>query len=190
MRIARAEANAAQSSLEPPVPCHDEVASWETRFKCLLPLYGHRNWIVVADAAYPAQSNPGIETLSPGRDHTEVLGKVRSAIGMSMHVRANFYLDAELKLVTEKDAPGRSALCEELTRLLAGKNTREFTHEEIITRLNQAGKLFRILILKSTFAIPYTSGFLEPDCGYWSEEAEKRLRAVQVKETAGVFQTR
>lgn len=163
MRIARAEANAAQSSLEPPVPCHGEVASWESRFKCMLPLYGHR---------------------------TEELGKVLRAIGMSMHVRAKFYLVTELKLVMEKDAPRRSALCEELTRLLAGKNTREFTHDEIITQLDQAGKLFRILILKSTPAIPHTSVFLEPDCGYWSEEAEKRLRAVQVKETAGVYQTR
>src|SRR5665213_988847 len=27
-----------------------------------LPLYGHRNWIVIADSAYPLQSAPGIET--------------------------------------------------------------------------------------------------------------------------------
>jgi len=32
----------------------------------LLPLFGHRNWIVVADSAYPAHSMPGIETIVSG----------------------------------------------------------------------------------------------------------------------------
>lgn len=80
--------------------------SWESRFSRLLPLFGHRNWIVVADAAYPAQSNPGIETLFTGGDHAEVLGKVLAAIAASNHIRANIYLDAELPLVTEEGHRG------------------------------------------------------------------------------------
>jgi L-fucose mutarotase/ribose pyranase (RbsD/FucU family) len=161
-----------------------ESESWESRFNDLLRMYGHRNWIVVADSAYPAQSNPGIETVFTGGDHTEVLRKVLDAIGASVHVRTNVYLDSELKQVAEEDAPGVSALRKEMTQLLAGKNTRELTHEEIIARLDRAGKLFRILILKSTLAIPYSSVFLELDCGYWSEEAEERLRRVQPDKTA------
>jgi hypothetical protein len=86
--------------------------------------------------------------------------------------------------VAEEDAPGVSVLRNELKRLLAGKNTRELAHEEILVRLDMAGKLFRILILKSTLAIPYSSVFLELDCGYWSEEAEDRLRRVQTTKTA------
>jgi L-fucose mutarotase/ribose pyranase (RbsD/FucU family) len=162
-----------------------EAESWESRFRGLLPLYGHRNWIVVADSAYPAQSNPGIETVFTGGDHTEVLKKVLDAIGASIHVRTNVYLDAELKQVAEEDAPGVSALRKEIIRLLAGNNTHELAHEEIIARLDRAGKLFHILILKSTLAIPYSSVFLELDCGYWSQEAEDRLRGVQATETAG-----
>jgi hypothetical protein len=158
-----------------------ESESWESRFERIVPLFGHRNWIVVADAAYPAQSNPGIETLFTGGDHTEVLGKVLDVIGASRHVRANIYVDAELKLVTEADAPVVCALRVKMTALLAGKNTYERAHEQINARLDQAGKLFRILTLKSTLTIPYTSVFLELDCGYWSEEAEKRLRGVQAK---------
>lgn len=164
-----------------------EAESWESGFKRLLPLYGHRNWIVVADSAYPAQSNPGIETVFTGGDHIEVLRKVLDAVGASIHVRTNVYVDAELKQVPEEDAPGVSTLRNELKRLLAGKNTRELAHEEIIVRLDQAGSLFRILILKSTLAIPYSSVFLELDCGYWSEEAEGRLRRVQKSETAGAL---
>lgn len=164
--------------------------SWESRFERLLPLFGHRNWIVVADAAYPAQSKPGIETLITGCDHADVLAKVLDAIGASCHVRANIYADAELKLVAEADAPGVSAIRSEIARQLAGMNTRELAHEQIITRLDQAGILFRILIFKSTLAIPYTSVFLELDCGYWNEEAEKRLRSMQAKELAAALPLR
>lgn len=154
----------------------------------LLPVFGHRNWIVVADAAYPAQSNPGIETIFTGADHHDVLETVLAAIGDSLHVRANPYLDTELKLVAEDDAPGVSAMREKLARLLAGNTTREIAHDEIIARLDEAGKTFRILILKSTLAIPYTSVFLELDCGYWSEGAEKRLRQSAGKQAAGAVQ--
>ena len=151
----------------------------------LLPLFGHRNWIVIADAAYPAQSNPGIETLLTGCDHIQVLEKAFDTIAASSHLRAKVYIDAELKHVGEGDAPGVCEHRRKMTALVAGKDTREIAHEEIITRLDQAACLFRILILKSTVAIPYTSVFLELDCGYWSEEAEKRLRGVQVTEIAG-----
>jgi hypothetical protein len=153
--------------------------SWKSHFNNLLPLYGHRNWIVIADAAYPAQSNPGIETLATGCEHLKVLGTVLDEISASRHVRVKVYLDAELKLVEEEDAPGVLALRHEMIQLLPRKQTRELLHEQIIAKLDQAGSLFRVLILKSTLAIPYTSVFLELDCGYWSEQAEKRLRSLK-----------
>ena len=163
-----------------------EFESWKARLARMMPLLGHRNWIVVADAAYPAQSNPGIETLFTGGDHAEVLGSVLAAIAASSHVRANIYLDAELQLVTEEDAPGVSAVRRQITGHLPAENTRSLAHEQIITRLDEAGKLFRILIFKSTLRIPYTSVFLELDCGYWSEDAEKRLRSAQPNQTTGM----
>lgn len=150
----------------------------------MIPLLGHRNWIVVADAAYPAQSNPGIETLVTGCDHAEVLHRVLAAIASSNHVRPNIYLDSELQLVTEEDAPGVNAIRGEIARNVAQKNTRSLPHEQIISRLDEAGKLFRILILKSTLRIPYTSVFVELDCGYWSNEAETRLRSAQNNQQA------
>jgi len=160
------------------------LESWESRFERLLPQYGHRNWIVVADAAYPAQSNPGIETLATGCEHLEVLRTVLDAIGATRHVRANVYVDAELKFVEEEDALGVNELRREMIGLLPDKQTHQLPHEQIIAKLDQAGSLFRVLILKSTLAIPYTSVFLELDCGYWSAQAEKRLRDAQMKEKA------
>ncbi|MGH9563929.1 MAG: hypothetical protein ACRD3S_20955, partial [Terracidiphilus sp.] len=125
------------------------------------------------------QANAGIETLYTGADHFELIENVLGAIDASSHIRANLYLDAELKFVAEKDALGVSAYRDKMNRLLAGRPTRELAHEQIIGRLDEAAKLFRILILKSTLAIPYTSVFLELGCGYWNEEAERRLREAE-----------
>jgi hypothetical protein len=152
-----------------------DAGSWEERLDRLLPLLGHRNWIVVADSAYPAQSNPGIETISTGEDHLRLLGEVVDAIAAHNHVRANVYLDAELAHVPEQDAPGVSELRGELDRLL-GPRAHTLEHEQIIARLDESARLFNIVILKSTGVIPYSSVFLELDCGYWNEDAEKRLR--------------
>ena len=54
-------------------------------------------------------------------------------------------------------------------------------HEEIISKLDEAGKTFHILVLKSRLTIPYTSVFIRLECGYWSADAEKRLREAMAK---------
>jgi L-fucose mutarotase/ribose pyranase (RbsD/FucU family) len=150
--------------------------AWEPELRRWLPLFGHRNWIVVVDAAYPAQSNPGIETIVTGAEQVEVVSKVASALAACPHVRANVYTDAELVMVAESDAPGVTAYRQHLVSLLNGCGIRQLPHEEIIAKLDQCARLFRILILKTNLTIPYTSVFFELDCGYWSAEAEQRLR--------------
>ena len=95
---------------------------WELRLEALLPLYGHRNWIVVADSAYPAQSRPGIETIVSGAGQLEVTLKVLDAINASRHVRATVYLDRELEFVDEKDAPGVTEYRNQLDGLLKNRD--------------------------------------------------------------------
>ena len=46
----------------------------------------------------------------------------------------------------------------------------------IIERLDEAARTFDVLIVKTDMALPYTSVFLELDCGYWSGESESALR--------------
>jgi hypothetical protein len=65
---------------------------------------------------------------------------------------------------------------EEQLAILKDRQVRVMPHEEIITKLDGAAKLFNILLLKTNMTLPYTSIFLELDCGYWTEEAEKALR--------------
>jgi hypothetical protein len=159
-------------------------AGWKSQLKAVLPLYGHRNWIVVTDSAYPAQSRPGIDTIISGAGQIEVARKVFDEIGTSKHVGANIYLDRELRFVAEADAPGVSRYRAQLAELLESVNTLTLPHEQIIARLDKTAQLFRVLIIKTDLTIPYTSIFFELDCGYWSAEAERRLRQAMVASEA------
>jgi L-fucose mutarotase/ribose pyranase (RbsD/FucU family) len=149
---------------------------WKTRLSDLLPLFGHRNWIVVADAAYPAQSKPGIETIVSGCDQLDVVRHVLDAITACSHVRANIYADFEAGFVEEADAPGIAEYRTQLWNMLDSFESRSVYHDQIIHKLDQSAQLFRVLVIKTNMTIPYTSVFFELDCGYWSAEAEERLR--------------
>jgi hypothetical protein len=159
-------------------------ADWRGILKERLPLYGHRNWMVIADAAYPAQSSPGIETIATGAGQLEVVEEVLAAIAASAHVRPVVYMDAELEFVAEADAPGADGYRARLAGLTRHLDCRTLAHEEIISMLDRAGATFRILILKTTLAIPYTSIFVNLDCAYWTAEAERRLRAAMAVQPA------
>jgi len=142
-----------------------------------IPLYGHRNWIVVADSAYPAQSRSGIETIVSDATHFDVLRTVVSALAASKHLRPVVYQDKELSFVPEQAAPGVEECRRQLTALFRDTKVNTLPHEEIISKLDQAGQVFEILIIKSNLTIPYTSVFLQLDCAYWSAEDEQALRA-------------
>ena len=152
------------------------TGQWRGVVKEQLPLLGHRNWIVVADSAYPAQISPGIETIASGADQVLVVEEVLKAVEEAEHVRAKIYLDAELKHVAQSDAPGIEEYRRQLNSILADKDPVYVAHEELIAKLDEAAKTFRILLLKTDMTLPYTSVFLELDCGYWNAEAEQRLR--------------
>ena len=152
-------------------------AKWEDVLKDRLPLYGHRNWVVIADSAYPAQSSQGIETIVAGGDQITVLSKVFALLGECKHINPTIYTDQELNFVSEADAGGVTAYRGQLEQLLKGQNVHVLPHDEIISRLDRVGQMFRVLLIKTSLCIPYTSVFFELECGYWNAEAEKRLRA-------------
>ncbi len=86
------------------------------------------------------------------------------------------YTDMELQYVTERDAPRVFEYRSLRDKALRGRTVRELEHERIISMLDSAGALFQVLVLKTTLTIPYSSVFLELACGYWSADAENRLR--------------
>jgi D-ribose pyranose/furanose isomerase RbsD len=157
------------------------TSNWQQKVQETIPVFGHRNWIVIADSAYPAQSRSAIETVVSGAGQLEVVEKVLAAVGASKHVRPIIYTDQELKFVPEEDAAGISAYRQQLAKLLEKREVNVMEHEKIISLLDQAGQTFRVLIIKTNMTLPYTSVFLQLDCGYWGADAEQKLRKAMVQ---------
>ncbi|HMO84184.1 MAG TPA: hypothetical protein PKC18_04600 [Lacipirellulaceae bacterium] len=151
-------------------------SSWQATLERWLPRAGHRNWIAVVDAAYPDQTSSGVEMVVTDEEHLKVVRHVLDRLQQAEHVRPVLRLDAELPHVALADAPEIDQYRADLAQLLAGREAARVPHEEIIDRLDAAGQKFRVLVLKTTMTLPYTSVFIELDCGYWSTEAEQRLR--------------
>ena len=153
---------------------------WRQTLDERLHYYGHRNWIVIADSAYPLQSNPGIETILSTENQIETLRHVLDDIAKTPRLRPIVYTDRELQFVPEQDAPGIDAYRQLLTGIfdLHFPNLKPNTipHENIIHNLDEASHTFNVLIIKTNMALPYTSVFIELRAGYWSDEAERRLR--------------
>jgi hypothetical protein len=118
----------------------------------------------------------GVETLETNTDQLEVIRQVLRAIDSSIHVRPIVYMDAELPFVPEKDAPGVTAYREAVKAALAGQKITSLPHEQIIAKVDEVGKTFHIVVLKTTMTVPYTSVFLQLNCKYWSDEAEAQMR--------------
>jgi hypothetical protein len=154
---------------------------WQAKLRGELPLLGHRNWIVVADSAYPLQTAPGIETLYVEADPLEIVQGVLAELAKTKHVTPTIYTDAELKFVAETNAPGITAYRNGLGKILAGQPVQELLHEQIISRLDEAGKTFKVLLIKTPLTKPYTSVFFQLECGYWNAESEEQLREAMTK---------
>ena len=154
-----------------------QASEWKTRVAATMPLLGHRNWILVVDSAYPLQTSPGVETIETNADQIEVVRYVLGAVGSSIHVRPLIYMDAELPFVPDQDAPGASAYRAEIGKVLQAYKIESKPHEKMLADIDEAGKSFHVLVLKTKMAVPYTSVFIKLDCKYWSADAEKRLRA-------------
>lgn len=150
--------------------------NWEDKLLKELPALGHRNWLVVADSAFPAQISPGMEVVVSNEDHFAVLEKVLQALGQSKHIRPIVYLDKELDFVPEDLAPGIDACRKRLKDMLSRYGTKPILHEELIARMDQVAKTFRILMIKTNLTLPYTTVFMELDCGYWGPESEAKMR--------------
>jgi D-ribose pyranose/furanose isomerase RbsD len=152
-------------------------AGWKKDLSEQLPLLGHRNWVVVADSAYPLQTALGIKTVYVGGDHVDVVSDVLDLVAKQKHVRPVIFTDAELEYVTEAHASGIESVRGELQALLKGSGVQTLPHEAIIKQLDQAGESFKVVIIKTDLVLPYTSVFIRLDCGYWSADSEAALRA-------------
>lgn len=142
----------------------------------MLPLLGHRNWILIVDSAYPLEISPGVETIDTGQGLPEVTRYVLNAVDHSIHVSPDVYMDAELPFVDEADAPEVSRYRSQIRVVLGNRKVISLPHEQLLQQISEAGTTYKILVLKTRETIPYTSVFVRLDCKYWSDQAEARVR--------------
>jgi len=150
--------------------------TWKEKFQKELELFGHRNWILIVDAAYPLQSKPAIKTIFSGEEQMTVVHEVLNTIDHSPHVFAEVFLDKEIDYVPESEAKGIEAYKTRLWEVLNGRTVIKDLHEDLISKVDEAAKTFNVLVIKTNMTIPYTSVFLRLNCGYWSPEQEAEMR--------------
>jgi L-fucose mutarotase/ribose pyranase (RbsD/FucU family) len=159
-----------------PTSSNASKTTWQVRFDKELPLLGHRNWILVVDAAYPAQTAEGMEVINTNDNLGPVLQYVMSSLEASNHVRPTVYRDREWSFITEDKAKGAQALHTQTDGLLKERQVQTILHDSVFAKLDQASHLFKILVLKTNTAVPYSSVFLQLNCAYWNAQQEASLR--------------
>lgn len=147
----------------------------------LLPALGHRNWIQIADMAFPSLASPGVQTIVADEELLPVLDFVLEALSEQPHIRPIIWLDAELDFVREEWAPGIIQFRQELSERLQGLSVNKLPHEQLIAKLSEASKQFQVVVIKTRTCLPYTSVFIELDCAYWDENRERLLRSAMVR---------
>ena len=150
--------------------------SWEKRLDNLLPYLGHRNWIIIVDKAFPAQTSPGMEIINTDSDILDVSKLVLARLNASSHVKPVIYLDKEFEYLTTGQVPQIPAFRDKYKALFKEYPAQTMLHESVFGKLDEASRLFKIIVLKTNCLIPYSSVFIELDCKYWNDKAEQELR--------------
>lgn len=150
---------------------------WKTQVAEKLPGFGHRNWILIVDKAFPAQTATGITTINTGEDILDVLNFTLQEIDHSTHVKPIVYTDQEFNFITSDMVGNIDEYRRKLDAIIGQYNPRVMLHDSVFVQIDEASKLFKVLVLKTEEVIAYSSVFIELDCRYWSAEKEHALRA-------------
>ena len=137
---------------------------------------GYRNWIVIAEASFPAHSRPGIRQVNASVEVPEAVDYVLKALEQTENVRPQVYVTRELRSVENDFAPGIDDLRKRTQAALHGHETTELDQQSLLTLMEDANRSFDVLVIRTTTALPYSSVFLELQPGYWDVDSETRLR--------------
>lgn len=154
----------------------EQMPDWKSAMQHKLPLLGHRNWILIVDKAFPDQATSGIETINTGEQLIDVVNYVKSQLDKSPHISPIIYQDKELQYINNSLSPGIEEVKSKLADILKSTEKNTILHEDIFRKIDDAAKMFTILVLKTEELHPYTSVFMELDCAYWNADKERTLR--------------
>ncbi len=142
---------------------------------------GSFNWIIVAEPSFPALSRSGVTTITTPVCTTEALDGVLQSLDSHSHVRPRIHLTREVAAVTEHDTPGINDYRDKLKQILDERETLTLTNNTLNLLITDARKNYRILVIKTTTSLPYSSVFLELESGYWDGVSETALRKRMIR---------
>ncbi|PSL47825.1 hypothetical protein CLV51_102685 [Chitinophaga niastensis] len=148
------------------------TTAWQSQLDSLLPLLGHRNWIIVADKAFPLQSATGMVYINTNASLPEVVDYTIKKLGAGTHVSPILYTDKELAYI-----PGAEHYRDTLQSIFKGYNVQSLLHDSVFAKMDKTASLFKVVVLKTNTTIAYSSVFINLDCKYWSAAKEQQLRA-------------
>lgn len=151
-------------------------STWEAAVERQAGQLGYRNWIVIAEASFPAHNRPGIRQVNAPVDVPDALDHVLNILEQTENVRPQIYVSRELRSVENDFAPGIDELRKKLQNSLHGHETTELDQQSLLTLLEDASGSFDVLVIRTPTALPYSSVFLELQPGYWDVDSENRLR--------------
>lgn len=150
--------------------------SWQGAVDSQAGQLGYRNWIVIAEASFPAHNRLGMRQVTASVGVPEALDYVLNTLEQTQNVRPQIYLPRELRSVENDFAPGIDELRKQIQVSLHGHETTELDQQSLLTLIEDANRSFDVLVIRTNSALPYSSVFIELQPGYWDVDSETRLR--------------
>jgi D-ribose pyranose/furanose isomerase RbsD len=154
---------------------------WKIELQFLLSEFGHRNWILIVDKAFPAMNTEGIVSIDTKENLLNVLSYTIHQIDSSSHIKPIVYTDKELQFISNEQVANIDIYRSSLSETIEKYNSQTLLHDSVFVKIDNASKLFKVLVLKTNETIPYSSVFIQLDCKYWSHEKEKSMRQTMKK---------
>lgn len=153
-----------------------QSSTWKDAVNRQVSQLGYRNWVIVAEASFPAHSRPGFRQVTADVDVPEAVDYVLNSLETTQHVRPRVYLPREQRSVENDFAPGIDEMRKKIRASLHGHESTELEQQSLLTLLEDASRSFDVLVIRTHTALPYSSVFLELQPGYWDADSESRLR--------------
>lgn len=154
----------------------DQGRPWKKTIRHEMGYLGARNWIVVAEAAFPIQSRRGLRVIQIDAEIPDLVDGIEQVIEEKHHVKPRIYVTSEIAKVEYDYAPGVAYYRKELATALHGRETLSLNNDMLMQMLADTNRTYRVLVVKSRTALPYSSVFMELGSGYWDAESENVLR--------------
>lgn len=151
-------------------------SNWKDALAAQTAQLGYRNWIVVAEASFPAHSRPGVRQINANEEIPVVVDEVLRTLEQTEHVTPRIYVTREMRVVENDYAPGIDEFRKQLQGAMHAHETTELEQQSLMTLMEDTTKSFEVLVIRTNTALPYTSVFMELQPGYWNADSESRLR--------------